>query len=178
MRTTLLRALALSAAMTALPAAAQDSESFVVQSQVAPFCSELSVSSAPMNLGSLTGATGRIVSDFAGAPERERQLAASFYCNAPSRITITADPLLSDTVTLVTDSSSFTNRIDYTATLVWDDVTGNVPSTATSGQAIDAPQANIGALTLLLSAPTVANNLRPVAGGYSGQVRLTISLTQ
>lgn len=176
MKTTLLRALVLGASLYAVPAMAQDTDSFVVQSQVVPFCSELSVSSTPMDLGALTGATGQIVSDFIGTDERE--LAASFYCNAPSKVTITADPLLHDTVTAVADSASFTNRVDYKATLVWDNVTGNVVSTAASGQEILSPEANIGAMTLTLSDPTVANNLRPVAGGYSGQVRLTISLTQ
>lgn len=176
MKTTLLRALVLGASMYAVPAMAQDSDAFVVQSQVAPFCSELSISSDAMELGSLTGATGQIVSDFSGTDERE--LAASFYCNAPSKVTITAAPLLHDTVTFVADSGSFTNRVDYKATLVWDDVTGNVVSTAASGQEIIAAEANIGPMKLTLSDPTVANNLRPVAGGYNGQVRLTISLTQ
>lgn len=176
MKTTLLRALVLGATLYAVPATAQDSDTFTVKSQVAPFCSELSISSTPMDLGSLTGATGQIVSDFSGTDERE--LAASFYCNAPSKVTITAEPLLHDTVTFVADSGSFTNRVDYKATLVWDDVTGNVVSTAASGQEILAGEANIGSMRLTLSDPTVANNLRPVAGGYSGQVRLTISLTQ
>lgn len=176
MKTTLLRALVLGATVYAVPAMAQDSDTFTVKSQVAPFCSELSISSTPINLGSLTGATGQIVSDFSGTDERE--LAASFYCNAPSKVTITADPLRHDTVTFVSNSASFTNRVDYTATLVWDDVTGNVTSTAASGQEISAPEANIGQMKLTLSNPTVANNLRPVAGSYNGQVRLTVSLAQ
>ena len=175
MKTTLLRALVLGASLYALPAMAQDSDSFVVQSQVAPFCSEFAISQDPLNLGSLTGATGQIVSAFSGTAQRE--IAASFYCNAPSKVTITADPLLHDTVTFVADSTSFTNRVDYTATLLWDDLTGNVASTAASGQEIVASQANIGPMTLQVSAPTVANNLRPVAGSYNGQVRLTVSLT-
>ncbi len=178
MRITLLRALMLSASVYAVPAWAQGSDTMAVQSQVAPFCSELSVSSTAMELGSLTGATGQIVNDFSAAIENERQLAASFYCNAPSKVTIIAEPLLNDTVSFVADSSSFTNRVDYTASLVWDDVLGNVSSTVAAGQEITAAEANIGPMTLRLSNPTVANNLRPVAGGYSGQVRLTISLTQ
>lgn len=177
-KTTFLRAIVAGASLYAMPALAQDSDTLAVQSQVAPFCSELSISSAPMDLGSLTGATGQIVNDFSGAIENERELATSFYCNAPAQVTITAEPLLHDTVSVVGDSASFTNRVDYTATLEWDDVQGTTDSTVADGDQIDAPEANIGPMTLTLSNPTVDNNRRPVAGGYSGQVRLTVALTQ
>lgn len=177
MKTTLLRALLLlGASLYAGPALAQDSDTMVVQSQVAPFCSELSVSSAPMNLGTLTGAAGQLVPSFASGAETERELATSFYCNAPSTVTIKATPLTTPNST--TDTSSFTSRVDYTATLVWDDVNGNVSSTVASGAVIAVPQANIGPIKLTLSNPAVVNNRRPVAGSYSGQVTLTIALAQ
>ncbi len=177
MKTTLLRAsLLLGAAFHAGPALAQDTDTLTVLSQVAPFCSELSVSSAPMNLGTLTGPSGQLLPSFAGGAETERELAASFYCNAPATVTITATPLTTPNST--TDTSSFTSRVDYTATLVWDDVNGNVSSTVPGGAVISAPEANIGPIMLTLSNPAVVNNLRPVAGDYAGQVTLTIALAQ
>lgn len=178
MRTTLLRAFAFGVAAFAVPASAQDTETMTIQSQVAPYCSELSVNSAPMNLGNLTGTTGQVVANFNGAPESTREISASFYCNAPSKITLDADPLLNDEITVIEDSSSFTNRVDYTAVLTWRDLQGSASSTLPDGQEIDAPQANTGSITLTLTDPVTSGNLRPVAGDYSGEVRLTISLTQ
>ncbi len=177
MRTTLLRAFLVGASVYAVPALAQDSDTMVIQTQVPPYCSELSISSTPMNLGTLTGATGQIVSTFNGT-ETERELAASFYCNAPSKVTIKAEPLRHDTVAIVGDASSFTNRVDYTAQLKWRDLTGSANSTLTDATELNATQANIGQLKLTLSNPSVSNNLRPIAGNYAGQVRLTISLAQ
>lgn len=175
MKTRLLRASLLGASIVAAPAFAQDTETMVIQSQVAPFCSEFQSNAAPMELGMLTGPTGQIVSTFNGS-ETERDVAASFYCNAPSTVTITAAPLTTPNST--TDTTSFTSRVDYTATLIWDDVQGSVSSTASSGSVINAPEANIGPMKLRVSNPAVANNLRPVAGAYSGQVTLTVALAQ
>ncbi|WP_077146972.1 hypothetical protein [Sphingopyxis sp. KK2] len=177
MKTIMLRAFMLSASVYAAPALAQDSDQMVVTTTIPPYCSELAISSTPMNLGSLTGATGQIVNAFNGT-ETERQLAASFYCNAPSKVTIKAEPLRHDTVTIVGDASSFTNRVDYTAQLEWSTLTSSANSTLTDATELNATQANIGALKLTLSNPTVSNNLRPIAGDYAGQVRLTISLAQ
>ena len=181
MKTTLLRAIVLGAGLIAVPAMAatttSDTETMVINTTVLPFCSEMNISETPMNLGSLTGPTGQIVNDFGGAVEDERELAASFYCNAPSKVTITAEPLRNEAVPVIADSSSFTNRVDYLATLVWDDVQGNDSSTETGGQEIDVTEANIGPMTLKLSDPSVVNNLRPVAGDYTGQVRLTVSIS-
>lgn len=178
MRTTLLCTLTLGVAATAVPAMAQDTETLTVRSEVAPYCSEFTVSSAPMNLGNLTGATGQVVPDFNNAPESSREITTGFYCNAPSKITLEADPLLNEDIVVIEDSSSFTNRVDYTAVLTWRDLQGSVSSAQTSPEEIVAPQANTGPITLTLTDPVTSGNLRPVAGDYSGEVRLTISLTQ
>ena len=162
----------------ASPAMAQSTATFTTQTTVPAFCSQLSVGATPMDLGTLTGASGQIVTDFASSAQTERQLATSFYCNAPSTITIKADPLINDTVTTISDSTSFTNRVDYTATLKWSALENAVSSTAANAQVINATQPNIGQLTIKLSNPSVVNNLRPVSGNYSGQVRLTIALAQ
>jgi hypothetical protein len=162
----------------ASPAMAQDSESFTIQTQVPAFCSQFTVGPAPMNLGALTGASGQIVPAFASGSETERQLAANLYCNAPSTVSIKAEPLMHDTITVVADAASFTNRVDYTATLKWNSLEGASSSTSPNAQVLNATQPNIGALTLKLSSPAVTNNLRPVSGNYVGQVRLTIALAQ
>lgn len=176
MKSTLLRAsMLLGASLFAVPALAQDTDAFYVKTTVAPFCSQIAANSDPMNLGSLTGATGQLVAEFA-AGDTSRELSSSFYCNAPSRVTIVAEPL--ETVNSTTDTSSFTSRVDYTAALAWSNVQGQVSSTDTDGTLIEAAQANIGTLTLTLSNPTVANNLRPVAGDYSGLVTVSIALAQ
>lgn len=178
MKTTLYGLLATVVLATAAPAMAQDSESFTVQTTVPAFCSQLSSGTTPaMNLGSLTGATGQLVAAFNGT-ETQRELAANFYCNAPSTVTIEAVPLKHETVSFVADGTSFTNRVDYTATIKWRDLEGTVSSTASAPQEIPASQANIGSLLLSLSAPVVDGNRRPVAGDYAGQVRLTIALSQ
>jgi hypothetical protein len=177
-RTTLLCAFVLGASAFSVPALAQDTETMIVQSEVPAYCSQLSVEATPMNLGNLTGPAGQVVTDFSGAPESTRELSASFYCNAPSTVTIQADPLLNETVSVIGETDAFTNRVDYTAALQWRDLLGSVSSTVPAGEQINAPEANIGSLTLVLSNPVVSNNLRPVAGDYSGEVHLTISLTQ
>lgn len=177
-RATLIGTFVLGVLVSASPAMAQDSATFTVQTTVPPFCSQFSAGQAPMDLGALTGAQGQVVTAFTSGAQTERQLASSFYCNAPSTITIKADPLMHDTVTVVTDAASFTNRVDYTATLKWNALENAVSSTASSPQAINATQPNIGQLTLKLSGPSVVNNLRPISGNYAGQVHLTIALAQ
>ena len=129
-RTILMGAFVLAAVASAAPAMAQDSATFTVQTTVPAFCSQFSVGQAPMDLGALTGATGQLVGTFASGSQTERQLATNFYCNAPSTITIKAEPLMHETVTVVTDSASFTNRVDYTATLKWNGLESAVSSTA------------------------------------------------
>jgi hypothetical protein len=177
-KTTLIGLFVLGALASASPAVAQDSATFTSQTTVPAFCSQLSVGGAPMDLGTLTGTTGQIVPAFSSTGQTQRQLAANFYCNAPSTITIQADPLINTTVATVSDSTSFTNRVDYVATLKWSALQNAVSSTSPSAQVTNATQPNIGELTITLSNPSVVNNLRPVSGNYAGQVRLTIALAQ
>ena len=178
MKTTLTGLFVLGALASASPAMAQASATFTSQTTVPAFCSQLSVSATPMDLGTLTGTTGQIVPAFSSTAQTQRQLATNFYCNAPSTITIQADPLINTTVATVSDSTSFTNRVDYVATLKWSALQNAVSSTSPSAQVINATQPNIGELTITLSNPSVVNNLRPVSGNYAGQVRLTIALAQ
>jgi len=175
LKTRLFCASLLGTSLIASPAFAQDSDAMQITSQVPAFCSEFQNNATPLELGSLTGPTGQIVPSFTGT-ETSRTIAASFYCNAPANVTIKAEPLL--TTNSTTDTSSFTSRVDYTATLVWDNVQGSVSSTVIDGAVIPASEANIGPMSLALSNPAVVNNRRPVAGAYSGRVTLTVALAQ
>src|SRR3546814_3723033 len=72
-----------------------------------------------LDLGNLTGTTVQLVTEF--AQNDTLTLETGFYCNAPSTVKIVAEPLRHDTVTTVADFTSFTNRVDYTASLKWND---------------------------------------------------------
>lgn len=174
MRIHLLSALVAGLAAHAAPALAQDSETITIQSSVTPFCANFTSSSTPLNLGDLSGPNGFLVSAFVG--DTSREVAAGYYCNAPSKVTLKALPLLHTTVVTVSDATSFTNRVDYEASLTWDDVTGSVVSTVVDGVEILAAEANIGAVVIDVGAPSVTGNRRPVAGAYAGSVQLTIAL--
>jgi hypothetical protein len=179
-RNILVSALAAGAAAYALPASAQNtnvgSAQMIVETNIPTYCSQLVSPDEALDLGNLTGATGQLVTAF--AQNSTKQLATGFYCNAPSKVKIEAEPLKSELVTMVGDSSSFTNRVDYTAALTWNGQNLQVLSTDADGEEFSVGQANIGDLALELSEPKVAGNLRPVAGGYAGLVRLTISIAQ
>ncbi|RYD65310.1 MAG: hypothetical protein EOP58_07820 [Sphingomonadales bacterium] len=178
MKRTMIGTFVLGVLASATPAMAQDSETFTVQTEVPAYCSQFTVGPAPMNLGGLTGTSGQILPAFASGSETERQLATNLYCNAPSTVSIKAEPLMHDTITVVTDSTSFTNRVDYTATVKWNTIEGSSSSSSANPVVLSATQPTIGALTLKVASPAVTNNLRPVAGNYAGQVRLTIALAQ
>ena len=117
-KTTLIGAGVLTALAIASPAMAQDSATFTAQTTVPAYCSQFSSGQTPMDLGTLTGPSGQILTTFGSGAQTERQLSSNFYCNAPSTITIKADPLVEEAGTTVTDPD-FTNRVDYTATLTW-----------------------------------------------------------
>src|SRR3546814_8994248 len=86
--------------------------------------------------------TGQLVTEF--AQNDTLTLETGFYCNAPSTVKIVAEPLRHDTVTTVADFTSFTNRVDYTASLKWNDQDLPVVSTDSDGAEFNITQANIG----------------------------------
>lgn len=173
MKTHLLCVLALGLAATATAAAAQDSDSITVQTQVQPYCANLGADPAPLALGELTGDNGFIAAAFAGDTSYS---VSSYYCNAPATVTLAAAPLMRTPTIPVPDSASFTDRVDYVANLVWDDVTGSVNSAANTPSDIDTAEANTGALIVSVSDPSVAGSRRPIAGDYAGAVTLTVTL--
>lgn len=171
-KTHLLCAMALGLAATATAASAQDSESFIVQTSVAPFCANLAAAPTPLALGELIDADGFVVSAFAGTSSHS---VASYYCNAPATVTLAAAPLMQTDGVAIVDVESFTDRVDYDASLVWDNVTGSVNSAAAPAS-IASTEANTGALTITVSNPSVDGTVRPIAGEYAGAVTLTIAL--
>ena len=177
MKKPLLCAVALGALAVYGSAAAQDSTAVVTTTTtISPYCSSLASlpTPAPLALGELAGPTGFLVADFAG--ETSRQVATGFYCNAPSLVTVRAEPLVHMTVATVADSSSFTNSVDYTATLTWDNFTDSVSSSVVDGVDIDVTEANVGDLIVTVEDPATSGNRRPISGDYEGAVHLTIAL--
>lgn len=174
MRIHLLCATTLGLAAFAVQASAQDADDITISSSVAPYCADLSASISPLNLGDLIESTGFLVTDFIG--DNEREVAAGYYCNAPATVTLEATPLMHGAITTVADHSSFTNRVDYTASLEWGAVTGSVLSTLVDGDDIEATEATIGSLIIRVTDPTTAGGRRPVAGAYEGAVTLTVAL--
>ncbi len=178
-RKTLITALMTGAAVYALPASAQGNAEMTIQTNIPGYCSTLTAQGPQevLDVGDLTGATGQLVTEF--SQNSTKTLAPSYYCNAPSKVTIEAEPLTNADVT-VSDSSSFTNRVDYTASLAWGSMAPlEVASTEPpGGKEFDIAQATIGEMKLTLSDPRIdgTRNLRPVAGTYNGKVILTISL--
>ena len=174
-RNHLLSALVLGLAAHAAPALAQDRETINVNSEVNAFCANFAAAPAALDLGELSGANGFVVSTFAG--ETVREVATDYYCNAPSKVTLKAVPLTHTTITTVADASSFSNRVDYDASLTWGpDVSGSVSSTLADGDDILAAVATVGDLTVTISNPNVDGNRRPIAGAYAGAVELTVAL--
>lgn len=161
-------------ASLAATASAQDSDSLTVKSKVNPYCSTLSETvAAPLNLGSLTNSDGRAVTTFEGTTSRDL---GSYYCNGPATITLTAGALIQTANTVIVEPASFTNRIDYLATLTWDDVVRTVATDAVAPAVSSVPEANIGSLIVSVSNPAAPGNRRPIAGAYAGSVTVTVAL--
>ncbi|MBB4082323.1 hypothetical protein [Brevundimonas lenta] len=173
MKTQMLCAIALGVAAIGGAAAAQDSDSVNVTSTVTARCAALNDASAPLALGELVqSGTGEVVSVFAGTTTSYS--VPGYWCNAPANLTLAATPL--QNVDVVDDGGdpSFTTRVDYTASLVWDDVNRTKNTAVAGDEVFSTSEANIGALTLSVSSPTAVG--RPVAGDYAGSVTLTIAL--
>lgn len=172
-KTHLICAIALGLAGTATAASAQDSDTFLVQTNVSAFCTNLSAAPGPLDLEELAGADGFVVTTFAGATSFS---IPGYYCNAPATITLKAEPLVQTDGTPITDPAAFTNLVNYTANLTWDDVSGSSDSTVVDGTPITTAEANAGNLMVWVSDPNTVNNRRPIAGVYAGAVTLTITL--
>ena len=166
----LLCAAALGLAGVASAASAQDSDAFSVISKVSPFCANTGAAAEPLELGELADSDGFVVNAFAGTTSFSLP---GYYCNSKAEITLTAAPLLETTSPAPSDPG-FTNRVDYTASLVWDDVTGQVESAAGAPATIATAGPNIGDLVVTVSEPETDSNRRPIGGVYAGSVTIKI----
>lgn len=172
------------AALSALaaPAAAQvgfatSSRDLNIVTSVPAYCQTPFGSTSPsLDVGSLTGANGFAVTTFNGTTSY--QSTAAYYCNAPATVTLSATPLrVTPNVDVAADQTdSFTNRVDYTATLTWNTVTGQTTSDAAAAT-LTTSTANTGQIRVEISEPKVQGNRRPIAGAYAGAVTVTIAPT-
>lgn len=178
MRTQLICAVALGLSAVALPASAQTTTyseaDFTVRTTVPGFCSSLGTDAVELDLGELTDGAGQLVSAFAGDTEASW---TGYYCNGPSEVKVEVEPLMRTPSVAVEDDSSFTDRVDYTATVDWNLVQGSTNSAAAAPAELAAATANTGDFTLTVSDPVTDGNRRPIEGDYTGAVRLTVSLT-
>ncbi len=158
---------------TAGAASAQSAASASVNTTVAPFCASMSPGSpSSMALDSLVGPTGQLSPSFSGTTSYSL---TGYYCNAPANITLSAAPLRPSAPVTVSDTASFTDRVDYAVALAWDDVNLQVLSATGTPAQLTTSEANVGALTVTVSDPVTENNKRPVAATYEAAVTLTIA---
>lgn len=167
----LLCAVALGLAAIAGTASAQ--ENLNVRTTVTPRCSAMPTVAQPLALGELANENGQLVSQFAGTSNIEL---GAYWCNAPVNVTLKTTPLVNTQVTTVSDASSFTNRVDYTAAWAWDDQSDS-KSSAAADKIHPTPEANTGTLSVSVSNPVAEGNRRPVAGAYEGTVTLTVAVS-
>ena len=173
MRKHLLCAAALGLSAIATPAAAQDSESILIQTGVPKYCQgSLASMSSSLTLDDITGPAGFVVSTFSGTTSTSTTTA--YYCNAPAKVTLDVDPLVNP-ITVV-DTASFVNRVDFRASLTWDNVTGSASSADANPTEIPSLEANTGIMTLAVSNPSVPSGDRPIAGAYTGAVTVTVAV--
>lgn len=169
-RSALICALGLGLAGAAGGAAAQDIANIYTASQVSPRCATLP-DGGPLDLGELADVDGYARAAFDSS---QTSLAIpGYWCNAPAELSLQASPLL-NTQVAGPAGAGFTTRVDYLASLVWDDVAGSNDSALGAATPVTASEANIGELTITVSDPQAAGRL--VAGPYEGSVTLTISL--
>jgi hypothetical protein len=172
-KTYLLCAVALGLAGAAASASAQSAASININTTVGGYCANLGAGGdGLLALGAVSDDDGRVVTAF---PTTAHSI-SGYYCNKPAKVTLTAAPLMQQGVAVVTDDTSFTNRIDYQANLVWDDVSGSDPSASAGGTEISSTEANIGNLVVTVSNPDTEGNRRPIAGDYKAAVTLTVAL--
>ncbi len=129
---------------------------------------ETSLTDVPMNLGTVSAADGHVVSAFQGTTVFSID---DYSCNTASTVTLAATPL---TTSATTTDTGFTARIDYRASLNWNGEAG-VKDTADPGDLVLNAGAGNGLLTITLSHPDAGIN-RPLAGTYTGEVVLTVTV--
>lgn len=131
----------------------------------------LSLGSATISLGEMSqAADGKLNAAVVNGQNRT----LTGFCNgATARMTVEAQPLLNPSAA----ASGFDNRVDYTATAVANSVSGTDSSLASSpgaGTSVAVGAFN-GNIVVTLSAASSPNSGVLVAGGYNGQVLVTLA---
>lgn len=179
MRNHLACAVALATAAMASQAAAQNLSSgdVTINSSVPRFCQgTIGATGQSIDLGSLVDSNGFLVTSFNGTPSKQLTT-TNYYCNAPSKLTLTATPLRPNAAVNVTDPQSFSAQVNYVASLAWGaGVTASAASSAASPTLVNTNEAHTGLMTLSLATPTTPNGRRPVAAIYEGAVTITVAL--
>lgn len=161
---------ALGLPLVASAASAQVTGTVAINGTVANRCS-LSINSQTISLGEMSQtADGRLNTAVVNGQNRT----LTGFCNgATARMTVEAQPLLNPAAA----AAGFDNRVDYTATAVANSVSGTDSSLASSpgaGSSV-AVGAFAGNIVVTLSAASSPNNGVLVAGGYNGQVLVTLT---
>ncbi len=177
------RALALAASVAAHPAFAQNSDTENVQigGQVAPLCVLGTPSQATVNLGQLIDTSGARVGKLTTISNRTITMPGSFCNYANSAITVDATALIAADASAI--QPGFARAVNYNAAVGgW--ATPNASATTAASAAGATPTASntggtqptprLNDVTLTLSAFSVPSDALLVAGGYSGQVVVTL----
>jgi hypothetical protein len=158
-----------------------DQKSVAVSGQVASICLLGTPSASLIDLGQLINTSGTRVGKLTTISNRTVTMPASFCNYANSKITVDASALLAaDTSTL---QAGFARALNYNAAVSgW--ATTNASATTAASAAGGTPNASgmggtqptpkLADVTLTLSAYSVPSDLLLVAGGYAGNVTITL----
>ncbi len=152
-------------------AAAQDSGSVDIVTNVTAYCQAVVNPSAPIELGELSNGDGFL--DAGALSGDEAYTFPGFWCNSPVAVSLMAAPLENQDVASVADAG-FTRVVNYTATLDWDDVNGSDDSANAAPTDFTTAEANKGDLILQVT-DLDANNKRLAAGAYAGTISVSFT---
>lgn len=163
-----LAALALPLAAGVAQAQAPVTGTISIDGTVASRCS-LSINSQTISLGEMSQpADGRLNASVVNGQNRT----LTGFCNgATAQMTVEAQPLLNPAAA----ASGFDNRVNYTATATANSVNGTDTSTVAGAGTPVAIGAFAGNILVTLSGASSPNNGVLVAGGYNGQVLVTLT---
>jgi hypothetical protein len=179
-----LSAIGLSTAiLVAMPAMAQNSDQETVQigGQVAPLCILGTPSQTMVNLGQLIDTSGPRVGKLTTISNRTIMMPGSFCNYANSAITVDATALRAADAS--TPQPGFARAVNFNAAVSGWATPNASATTAASAAGANPTASNIGGtqptpklndVTLTLSAYAVPSDLLLVAGGYTGQVVITL----
>ena len=155
-------------------AMANDSDSFNINSKITAKCAALAAPSGPIELGELADGNGFLSPSVLSGDES--YTFNGFWCNTPVTVSLQATQL-GNTNVAVSPDPAFTRAVDYTATMVWDNVTSSDASASPAATTFNTTEANIGNLVLKVTALTTGTPgaQKLVAGPYAGSITVTFT---